>query len=156
MMALQFLYKQPVENRKDFRMIHEFRIRNDHDEWIRLTVQNDILELDKKGNPWLDLKLWDFAPIQDLESPGRFVLRNKLTGETLFAIEGKKSDEPGISVREKEVLGLIANGMRSKEIADKLFISANTVNNHRRNLIEKLNVSNSSEAVRLAAKLGII
>ncbi len=155
-MALKHLYEQPVETRKSYRIIHEFRLRNDDDKWIRLTVQNDVLELDRKGNPWLDLKLWDFSPLQDLESPGRFVLRNKLTGETVLALEGRKREETGISVREKEVLRLIANGMRSKEIADKLFISTNTVNNHRRNLIEKLNVSNSSEAVGLAVKLGII
>jgi len=46
--------------------------------------------------------------------------------------------------------------MKSNEIADKLFISSNTVNNHRRNMINKLNVSNTAEAVQLAIRLGII
>ena len=156
MMALKIFYQQPVENRKNLRIIHEFRVKNDDEKWIRLTVQNDILELDRKGNMWLDLKLWDFSPVQDLEAPGRFVLRNKLTGEILLALEGQKSNGMDISSREKEVLALIADGMKSREIAEKLFISANTVNNHRRHLIEKLNVSNCSEAVKMAMKLGII
>lgn len=156
MKALQYLYQQPVEKRKDYRIIHEFRIQNDDDQWIRLIVQNDILELDRKGNLWLDLKLWDFSPIQDVDAPGSFVFRNKFTGEVIYALEGQKPDNSGISVREKEILSLIADGMKSKEIADKLFISANTVNNHRRNLIEKLHVSNCSEAVKMAMKLGII
>jgi DNA-binding CsgD family transcriptional regulator len=156
MKALQYLYQQPIEKRKDYRIIHEFRIRNDDDKWTRLIVQNDILELDEKGNPWLDLKLWDFSPIQDIDAPGRFVFRNKFTGEVIYALEGQKTENSGISVREREVLSLIADGMKSKQIAEKLFISANTVNNHRRNLIEKLDVSNTTEAVKMALKLGII
>ncbi len=156
MKALHYLYQQPIEKRKDYRIIHEFRIQNDDDQWIRLIVQNDVLELDRKGNLWLDLKLWDFSPIQDIEAPGRFVFRNKFTGEVIYALEGQKTENSGISVREREILSMIADGMKSKEIAEKLFISANTVNNHRRNLIEKLHVSNCSEAVKMAMKLGII
>jgi DNA-binding CsgD family transcriptional regulator len=43
----------------------------------------------------------------------------------------------------------------SKEIAEKFYISANTFNNHRSNVIEKLNVSNSSKTIKLAQKLEI-
>jgi DNA-binding CsgD family transcriptional regulator len=46
--------------------------------------------------------------------------------------------------------------MKIKEIADKRFISANTVNRHHRNRIKKLIVSVSSEAVKLASKLQLI
>lgn len=154
--TLKYLYQQPIEKRKDFRLIHEFRIKNDNNEWIRLIVQNDILELDKKGNLWIDLKLWDFSPNQDLDMPGLFILRNKFSGEVVFSIRGESSDGNNISLREREVLGLISKGEKSERIADSLCISVNTVNNHRRNLIKKLNVSNSSEAVILATKLGII
>ncbi len=156
MMALKIFYQQPVENRKNLRLIHEFRMKNDDNKWIRLMVQNDIMELDRKGNMWLDLKLWDFSPVQDLEAPGRFLLRNKLSGKILLALEGCKLNGLDISSREKEILSMIAGGMQSKEIAEKLFISVNTVNNHRRNLIKKLNVSNSSGAIMQAMKLGII
>jgi len=51
---------------------------------------------------------------------------------------------------------IIEIGIRSKEIAEQLFISVNTVNNHRKNLMDKLGVSNSSEAVSLTKSLGII
>jgi len=44
----------------------------------------------------------------------------------------------------------------SKQIADKLFISVNTVNTHRQRIIEKLNVSNTAEAVQHAGRLGLI
>lgn len=154
--ALKYLYQQPIDKRKDFRLIHEFRIKNDNNEWIRLLIQNEILELDKKGNLWLDLKLCDFSPNQDLALPGQFIFRNKLTGEVIYSLKGESQISSSISSREKQILGLISEGHKSNQIAEKLFISVNTVNNHRRNLIEKLNVSNSLEAVKIASKLGII
>lgn len=154
--ALKYFYQLPVEERKNIRLIHEFRIKNDNEEWIRLLIQNEVLELDKKGNMWLDLKLCDFSPSQDLDTPGQFILRDKLSGKVIYSIKGESPAGNRISSREKEVLELIAKGEKSGQIADNLSISVNTVNNHRRNLIEKLNVSNSSEAVKMATRLGII
>jgi DNA-binding CsgD family transcriptional regulator len=55
-----------------------------------------------------------------------------------------------------EVLGLVATGMASKDIADRLFISVNTVNNHRQRILEKLDSRSSAEAVRYVMKLGLI
>ena len=152
----KFIANQPIKNRKNFKLTHDFRIKNENGNWIRLLVQDYLLEIDKIGNPWLAMKLSDISPIQDIEAPATSVCRNILTNEVIFSLEGKSKNQENISDREKEVLGLIAEGMRSKDIAEKLFISTNTVNNHRRNMINKLNVSNSSEAVKLAIKLGII
>ncbi len=153
----EFLNSIAVEERKNYKLIHEFRIKNESGKWIRLLVQDFILELDKGGNPWLNMKLCDLSPNQDMSLPGTSICRNLVTGESINLCEvEKKEDVKEISSREKEVLGLIAEGMKSKEIADKLFISANTVNNHRRNVIKKMKVSNSSEAVTQAIKFGII
>ena len=58
--------------------------------------------------------------------------------------------------REKEILLWIADGLISKEIADKLFISENTVVNHRRNMQTKSNTRNSSELVSYSLRQGII
>jgi DNA-binding CsgD family transcriptional regulator len=56
---------------------------------------------------------------------------------------------------EKEILGLFAEGLISKEIADKLFISVNTVNTHQQRILEKLDGGNSMEAIKYAAELGL-
>lgn len=58
--------------------------------------------------------------------------------------------------REVEVLKLIAEGLTNQEIADKLFISASTVDTHRKNLISKLNVKNTAALVRTAVENKII
>ncbi len=60
-----------------------------------------------------------------------------------------------ISSREKEVLQLIAYEYTAKEIASKLFISFHTVNDHRKNLLCKLNVRNTAGMVRVAFEKGI-
>ncbi|MGN6294540.1 MAG: response regulator [Chitinophagaceae bacterium] len=61
-----------------------------------------------------------------------------------------------LSRREKEVLGLIAEGMTNNEIAQKLYISTATVNTHRKNLLVKLEVKNTASLIGKAAKLNLI
>ena|SRR6218665_528230 len=58
--------------------------------------------------------------------------------------------------REKEILKLISDGLSNKEIATKLFVSTRTVDTHRYNVMQKLNVKNGAELVRMAFKLNLI
>jgi LuxR family maltose regulon positive regulatory protein len=61
-----------------------------------------------------------------------------------------------ISDRELEVLQLIAAGLSNREIADKLFISLNTVKTHTKNINSKLNVNSRIKAVARAKELGLL
>ena len=58
--------------------------------------------------------------------------------------------------REQEIMVLLAQGLSNKQIAQKLFISPKTVENHRANILRKLDLHSTLELVRYAAKLGII
>lgn len=58
--------------------------------------------------------------------------------------------------REQQVMRLLAEGFSAKEIAEKLFISPKTVENHRANIMNKLDLHGNMELVRYAAKLGLI
>ena len=58
--------------------------------------------------------------------------------------------------REKEVMCLLAEGLSTKEIAEKLFISRKTVENHRSNILSKLDLHSTVELVRYAAKFGLV
>ncbi len=62
----------------------------------------------------------------------------------------------GISKREHEVLALMAQGLSNQEIADKLFVSLNTVKTHSSNLFVKLNVSRRTQAIQKAKELRLI
>ena len=57
-----------------------------------------------------------------------------------------------LTAREREVLKLIAEGKKNKEIAQLLFISIRTVENHRANIMKKLKLKNTSELVRYAIR----
>ena len=61
-----------------------------------------------------------------------------------------------LTKREKEILLLIRQGFLSKEIAYKLNLSIYTVNNHRKNILAKLNVDNVIEAINRAESFGIL
>jgi DNA-binding NarL/FixJ family response regulator len=61
-----------------------------------------------------------------------------------------------LTSREQEVLVHLAQGLSPKEIADNLFISPKTVENHRANILSKLGLHTTLELVRYAAKLGLI
>lgn len=69
---------------------------------------------------------------------------------------GKEDPLDRLNDREREVLQLVAEGHTNKAIAEMLFISVKTVDNHRTNLMRKLNVHNAAELVRFAAKKGLI
>ncbi|MBK6938009.1 MAG: response regulator transcription factor [Chitinophagaceae bacterium] len=80
-----------------------------------------------------------------------------LKGKTFLSEEASHSlkkievtGKPVLTRREKEVLGLIAEGMTNGEIAEKLFVSVTTVDTHRKNLLAKLGAKNTAELVKLA------
>jgi DNA-binding NarL/FixJ family response regulator len=90
---------------------------------------------------------------QSLISPS---MASKLLSE--FATMIKKGDErqqvpaPRLTDRELEVLKLVAKGLNNRDIAKELFISENTVKNHIRNILEKLQLHSRMEAVVYAVR----
>ena len=72
--------------------------------------------------------------------------------ELLLLPEPAVAAVPPLTRREKEILGFIAQGLTSQAIANRLFLSALTVETHRRNLLAKFEVSNTAALIRLAAQ----
>jgi ATP/maltotriose-dependent transcriptional regulator MalT len=73
-----------------------------------------------------------------------------------FAINEERLRELTITKRELEILTLIANGMSNREIAEKLFVSENTVKTHSSRLLDKLSARRRTQAVQRAKELGLI
>lgn len=59
----------------------------------------------------------------------------------------------GLTVRESEIIGLIAEGHTSKEIAEMLYVSPDTVATHRKNICRKLDAHSTAALVRFAVEL---
>lgn len=70
---------------------------------------------------------------------------------------GKKGDEfSRLTNREKEILQHIAEGLTSQKIAEELFLSRKTVDNHRANIMKKLNLHDTASLVRYAVRIGLV
>ncbi|MBW1659661.1 MAG: response regulator transcription factor [Deltaproteobacteria bacterium] len=61
-----------------------------------------------------------------------------------------------LTKREQEIMRLVAEGFTTKEIAERLFISIKTVDNHRANIMNKLGIHRTVELIRYAARIGLI
>jgi DNA-binding CsgD family transcriptional regulator len=84
-----------------------------------------------------------------------FGLHEKQT-HSLLSTDKKDNINDIISHREKDVLRLIANGQESKQIGKTLFISSHTVDNHRRNMIARTGVRDTTALVQICRMCGII
>ena len=73
-----------------------------------------------------------------------------------FELDQANLEKLGISPREYEVLGLIAEGHSNQEIADKLFVSTSTVKTHVSNVLAKLDARRRTQAIQRAKELRII
>jgi DNA-binding CsgD family transcriptional regulator len=73
-----------------------------------------------------------------------------------FAINESRLRELGITKRELEILELIARGMSNREIAEKLFVSENTVKTHSSRLFDKLSAKRRTQAVQIGKEMGLI
>lgn len=73
-----------------------------------------------------------------------------------FALNQAKLRELGVTRRELEILELIAAGLSNREIAEKLFVSENTVKTHSSRLFDKLSAKRRTQAVQLGKELGLI
>ena len=100
--------------------------------------------------------------IRKVHSGGNY-FSGELTETLMAAMQGKlkRKDNsnkatPRLSRREKEILKLILEEATTPEIAEKLFISIGTVENHRHNMMNKLGVRNTAGLVRMALTYGLV
>ena len=140
----EFLDTLPEEEKLTYKYIYEMRVL-DRRKYVRMIYQMRILAF--KDDNFLGMGIIDLAPEQSANTSVRFQIKNCLTDEIVpFAIE--TATDALLTPREREILALAKEGMFSKEISEKLNISIHTVNRHRQNILEKLQVDNMIEAIR--------
>jgi len=101
------------------------------------------LKMVSEGKYFLDSALSQAVAKRLMESPAR----EKNIRDSAYGT---------LTSREQEVMGLLAEGVSIRKIAEKLFISPKTVENHRASIMSKLDIHNVHELIRYAVKLGII
>ena len=73
-----------------------------------------------------------------------------------FSLNEQRLKDLGITKRELEILELIAQGMSNREIAEKLFVSENTVKTHSSRLFDKLSAKRRTQAVQIGKQMGLL
>jgi two-component system NarL family response regulator len=113
-----------------------------------------------------DIPLDEVADAVRAVHGGQSLINPSMAGKLLteFATLAKRDNEeraqevpaPRLTEREMQVLKLVARGMNNRDIAKELFISENTVKNHVRNILEKLQIHSRMEAVMVAVREKLI
>lgn len=131
---------------------YTFRIRNGDNRYTLVALENQLVQVSDRKSSWIYMSV-----LKNISPYG-------LTDEMLLTITRKSADcgwetlfekrypmrARGLTVRESQVMHLIGKGLSSREIAEKLFLSPETVRCHRKNLMRKMRCKTSAELVSQA------
>ena len=138
------------QERRNYYLSDYLRIRDAQGEWRWVEHRMFLLASLADGSYWLCMCVYtmcrDTARIPKIVNTRTGNVRI-LTNENYTCL---------LTNREREVLQLIADGLLSKEIAERLSISINTVNRHRQNILQKLQVDNTIEACKTGRIMGLL
>lgn len=151
----KFVDALPTESKTKYKATCRIRIKNKHGKYVTASNSTQILRLSPAGKIWLILCCYDFV---DDGNSNRGIdprIINNSTGEC-FKPDFAEKRSHILTTREKEVLTLIKAGNPSKLISEILGISIHTVNRHRQNILEKLSVGNSLEAIMAATAMKLM
>ena len=148
------------------------QLRNSHPDIriLMLTMYNEprfikeCLEIGAKGYVLKNISKDDLVKAIHTVYQDKPYLDNEAQEKLINAISSKDEEDTRdydelaaqITQREMEILQLIALGLTSQDIANKLFISKNTVETHRKNMLAKLNVNNTAALLKIAYKKGLV
>ncbi len=132
-----------------------YRFRKKDGSYLQVLRHQTVQQNDEKGNI---LRL-----IGIIVELGHLPEINGVTGKMVDNESGKviysrsySGQDSIFSTREKEIILLLANGRKTDEIAEELFISPNTVSTHRKNMLKKYAVKNTAELILFSKKQGIL
>jgi len=130
-------YETPIRRRKELKFAFNLRVRKANGEYIHILQQTIFLGINSTGEP-----LFDFSTVSDItEFKKDNVLTltvSELNAEGVYQQKYKqdfKHEHPKFTARQQQILELIGKGRTTREIAEALCISADTVKNHRKKIL---------------------
>ena len=152
---LKMLKKIPVNEHKDHIFSFNYRVKNGKGEFVNILQRNSFIQSDENGNPLLSMGVITNINHFKAENPIIQLLEkvDAVTGITALVQKNTyylREEDKIFSKREREILPYIADGLTSKQIAGRLFISEHTVINHKRNMQDKSDTQNSAGLINFA------
>ncbi len=153
---VRFIAQQPPENLAQLRFSKSFRFKNQEGQYRTILQRNTILNTAGQAAP--TAIFGTTQDITDFAEPGKIVhqIEQRDPATQRWTLLHAKEYFPDVaperllSAREIEILKWAVEGFSSKQVADKLHLSFNTVNTHRRNMLRKTNCQNALELLRYA------
>lgn len=143
------------EEKVHFKATSHIRIRDRSGSYIWVDNSTQILCPSPQGKIWLILCIYTLSSDQKGgEGVSPRIVNIDNGSVRVLSLSGRRSRL--LTWREKEILRLVREGESSKMIAGRLHISVHTVSRHRQNILEKLSVGNSYEAVSAAEKMNLL
>ncbi|MCL6267441.1 response regulator transcription factor [Flagellimonas myxillae] len=162
-LAVFFLYDFiPREEIQNYKVSYQLRVKDENDNYKLFLHQAISFALD--DNHKMLASLVNHSDISHITTTNnnKVSFINIREGKSYYNISSKNELEKyttrvdKINPRETEILGLISEGLTSKEIADYLYISVETVKTHRRNILAKNDFKNISHAITFYLKQGLL
>jgi DNA-binding CsgD family transcriptional regulator len=162
---LKFLETIDSEKYQNFIFSYNYRVQNIHGDYITLLQRFSYVPSNKSAMPFgmvgvgFDITHFktDISVVHTIEET--IIQNGELINNLIFKKIHPVYDyvvSKLLSRRELEVMYHISKGQSSKQIADKMKISINTVNNHRKRMLLKSNCKSSSELINFAVKHGLL
>jgi len=158
---LDVIKKIAPDEQKNYIFSYSFRMKNVKGEYVNLLQRNCFIKSDKSGMPLLSLGM--VINVQHFKKDDPVLqLVEKINPENNLceAVYKKnyylKEETQLLSKREKEILRWTSEGLTSKDIAEKLFVSEHTVINHRKNMLLKCGANNVAALIAYAVRNHII
>ncbi|AFL98107.1 response regulator transcription factor [Ornithobacterium rhinotracheale] len=155
--GFEFFHKIPVDERLLYTLSYDFHLRNNEGKTVLVNQKITPIYLTDEGKIW---KAICVVSISEKKNSGNITLYKKGRNiKLVYNIEGdywKEEERLKLSEREKEILIYSARGFSIAQIAEAIFVSADTVKFHRKKMFEKLGVSNISEAIFFATNNQLI
>jgi DNA-binding CsgD family transcriptional regulator len=160
---IRFLNTIPPGEHAKYVFSYNFRFKNQRGHYASILQRNTFIRSDANGKPLLSLGM--AINVDHYKNPNTSVqliekmTGNDLTGEAQTILKKTyflHDDDKLLTNREKELLKYLADGLSSKQIADKLFLSEHTVIVHRKNMMAKTSTGNVAEMISWALRNEII
>lgn len=142
-------------DKTETKAVCRLRMRDRKGNYWMVENSTQIIGLSPKDKIWLILCCYNLSPDQSVLQDINPRIINSRTG-VISVLSFHEKRRHVLTEREKEILRLVQDGNASKRIADILGISVHTVNRHRQNIIEKLSVGNSIEAIAAAKAMKLL
>lgn len=149
--GFDFYETKPIQERKEYTISYDFLLKTEEGKSILINQKLTPVFLNEEGKIWKALCV---VSLSSKLSSGNIIVYKNGSDETyeydLNANYWKTLEKTKLNNREKEILQYSIRGYAIKEIAEKIFVSPDTVKFHRKKLFERLDVTNISEAITYA------